>query len=246
MRPRNTRIHSVFVFDAMTEMVAFAADRIAQIAGEATAGRGRFTAALSGGATPVELYTRLGSEGRLPWNVTHVFLVDERFVPVTDPQSNYRMIERTLLATAAVPAANVHPYVVSDSGPDRAARLYEQELLSFFGAATSAPPRFDLVLLGMGEDGHTASLFPGSPALEEKQRLVCAIPATQTRVARLTLTLPVINAGRNLFFFVAGDGKANAVKGVMEGDARLPASHVRADDGTLILLCDKQAAALVS
>ncbi len=237
----------MFVFDAMPEMVAFAVNQIEQIAEEAIAGRGRFTAALSGGATPVELYTRLGSEGRLPWDTTHVFLVDERFVPFSDPQSNYRMIRRTLLETAAIPAANVHPYMITDAGPDESAQLYERELRSFFGARTPALPRFDLVLLGIGEDGHTASLFPASPALQERQRLVLAIPPAETRVARLTLTFPVINAGRSIFFFVAGSNKANAVKGVAEeGDVRLPASHVRGDDGRLIVLCDKQAAALLS
>jgi 6-phosphogluconolactonase len=108
-------------------------------------------------------------------------------------------------------------------------------------------PRFDLVLLGVGEDGHTASLFPGSPALQERQRLVLAIPATETRVARLTLTLPVINGGRSICFFVAGSSKADAVKGVVEdGDARLPASHVRGSEGRPIVLCDREAAGLLS
>jgi 6-phosphogluconolactonase len=235
------------VFDAMPEMAARAVNQVERIAEEAIAGRGRFTAALSGGTTPVELYTRLGREGRLPWDTTHIFLVDERFVPFSDPRSNYGMIRRTLLGCAAIPAANVHPYAITDAGPDGSARLYEQELLSFFGARTPDLPCFDLVLLGVGEDGHTASLFPGSPALQERQRLVLAIPPTKTGVARLTFTLPVINAGRTICFFVAGSSKANAVKGVAdEGDARLPASHVRANHGRLIVFCDKQAAALLS
>lgn len=246
IRPRNTRVDSVFVFDAMPEMAAFAVDQVEGIADEAIAERGRFTAALSGGATPVELYTRLGNEGRLRWDATHVFLVDERFVPLTDPQSNYRMIRRTLLETAAIPPANVHPYTISDAGPYQSAERYEQELFSFFGARAPAVPRFDLVLLGIGEEGHTASLFPGSPALQETRRLVVAIPPTETRMGRLTLTLPVINAGRRILFFVAGNSKTDAVKGVIEGDTRLPASHVRADDGQLSFFCDKQAAALLS
>lgn len=231
----------------MPEMVAFLIGRVGEIAEGAIDARGRFTAALSGGATPVELYRRLGAEGRVPWETTHVFLVDERFVPFSDLQSNYRMINRTLLAGAAIPRANVHPYMITNAGPEESARSYEQELRSFFGLQAPAVPRFDLVLLGMGEDGHTASLFPGSPALQERRRLVLAVPPAESRVARLTLTLPVINAGRSIFFFVAGRNKADAVKAVIEkGDTDLPAAHVRADDGRLVFLCDKEAAALLS
>lgn len=217
-----------------------AAHRFAALAEAAVAARGRFSAALSGGATPGALYRLLAAEpyrARLPWAQIHLFWADERCVPPDDPGSNYRLVAETLLTGAPIPPDNIHR-MRGEWEPERAAHDYEHMLRAFFG---DGPPRFDLALLGLGKDGHTASLFPGADTLAETERLVVhAVAAYEERPAwRITLTLPALNAARRVLFLVSGAEKAAIVRTVFEdAAARLPAQRVRPTEGRVVWLLD--------
>lgn len=221
-----------------------AAEQFASLAREAVDSRGRFSVTLSGGSTPGQLYARLAEDpfrGQIPWEHIHLFWGDERCVPPGDAGSNYRMAEEILISQVPIPPENVHR-LRGELAPQVAALTYERELQDFF---CGPRPRFDLVLLGLGEDGHTASLFPSSPLLAEKERLVA--PATafyQDRPSeRVTLTLPAINSGRQILFLVAGSAKAAMVKAVLEGpEDQYPAQWVQPTAGQLSWLVDAAAA----
>jgi 6-phosphogluconolactonase len=210
----------------------------------AIAARGCFVAALSGGHTPVDLYreiARIG--GALDWEKTHLFLVDERLVPYEDSRSNFGMIKKTLLDAVPLRRSNVHPVSVDPPDPHVSAKMYEDDIRAFFQAAPGVMPRFDLVLLGLGEDGHTASLFPGTPIPGDAIHAVGAVAESEGRTSRVTLTLPVINNAREVIFLVTGKGKAPIVRRVVEErDAHLPASLVTPAEGRLSFLCDREAA----
>lgn len=224
-----------------------AAQRFAELARKAAASRQRFSVALSGGSTPGKLYTLLGRESyrtEIPWEHVHLFWADERCVPPDDPGSNYRLVQETLLTQVSIPPENVHR-VRGELGPQAAAQVYERDLQDFY---CGPRPRFDLVLLGLGEDGHTASLFPGSPLLAERERLVApAVASYQDRPAqRVTLTLPAINTARQVLFLVTGSAKAGIVQTVLAGPAgQLPAEQVRPTAGQLTWLLDAAAASLL-
>ena len=221
-----------------------AARRFVELAQQAVASRGRFSVALSGGSTPGALYRLLAEEphrAQVPWRHVHLFWGDERCVPPEHPESNYRLARETLIAHAPVAAENVHR-IRGELEPEAAARAYDCELQDFF---CGPRPRFDLVLLGLGSDGHTASLFPGSPALDEKERLAVAATAhyADRPARRVTLTLPAINTARQVLFLVTGSAKAGIVQAVLEGaEARLPARLVRPTAGQLTWLLDDAAA----
>jgi 6-phosphogluconolactonase len=205
-----------------------------------------FSVALAGGGTPRGVYELLATppfSEQIPWGRVHVFWGDERCVPPDDPGSNYRMARETLLDRVPLPTDNIHR-VHGELDPETAAQAYAAELRDFFGAQW---PVFDLILLGMGDDGHTASLFPGSDALREKTRPVVGVTAQyQDRPARrVTLTPPAINAARHVMFLVVGASKANALQAVLEGPYqphRLPAQIVQPTDGHLVWLVDGMAA----
>ena len=220
-------------------------------ANQAVTERGRFTIALSGGSTPKSLYTLLATNARasLPWEKMFFFWGDERHVPSTDPDSNYRMVNEAMLSKVPVPASNV--FRVPAENPDAAAvaDAYERTLREFFGLAPGQLPRFDLILLGMGPDGHTASLFPGTAALQEKSKLVVANWVEKLKTYRLSFTLPVLNAARCVTFLVSGTDKAAVLKSVLEDDIpgeQYPAKLVRPTDGKLIWLLDRAAASALS
>ncbi|MGH7360829.1 MAG: 6-phosphogluconolactonase [Candidatus Methylomirabilales bacterium] len=223
-----------------------AAERFAGIAAKALARAGRFTVALTGGSTPKRLYTLLAAEpyrSRLPWPETHVFWGDERCVPPDHPESNYRMAHDALLRQLPIPPEQIHRMRGED--PERAAADYEQRLRTAFQPQAGMPPRFDLVLLGMGADGHTASLFPHTEAVRENQRWVVRNHVPKLQAHRLTLTAPVMNRGAAILFLVAGDEKAAALQEVLEGPAdpeRLPAQLIRPTTGRLVWLVDRAAA----
>jgi 6-phosphogluconolactonase len=211
--------------------------------------RGRFTVALSGGSTPRRMYQLLADpdapfRARLRWDAVHVFFGDERHVSPEHPDSNYRMAREALLDH--VPVASVHRIRGELADAGAAAAAYEVELDGFFGpGAGGAPPRLDLVLLGLGADGHTASLFPGSPALAPRNRWVLAPFVEQVRTHRITLTLPVLRRAREVVFLVAGPDKAEALARVLEPappPPPLPAARVRPDDGDLVWIVDRAAA----
>ena len=234
----------VCIFASKAELFAFTADRILRLSEAVLTAVGRFVAALSGGQTPTGLYRELARPSRaLDWKKIDVFLVDERIVPYEDSRSNFGMIKKTLLDAVPIPAENVHPIPVDQADPYAAARRYEEEIYRVFRAPPGAAPRFDLVLLGIGEDGHTASLFPGSPLLDETTRLAGAVPEDDAGTARITLTLPVINNAQEVIFLVTGKTKAPIVQRVIEEkDGRLPAARVRPRGGRPLFYLDNDAA----
>ena len=233
------------------ELFAAAAEEVVRAANEAVAQRGRFTIALAGGSTPKSLYNLLATNARtaLPWDRMFFFWGDERHVPPTDPDSNYRMADETMLSKIPVAAANV--FRMKTENPDAAAvaENYEQTLRKFFQPEPGQVPTFDLILLGMGPDGHTASLFPDTAALQEKSRLVLANWVEKMKTYRITLTLPVLDAARCVIFLVSGTDKATALHAVLEGDVpgeQYPAKLVRPRQGKLIWLVDRAAASTLS
>ena len=193
---------------------------------EAITKRGRFAIALSGGHTPGKMYSLWAQteqyRNKTPWDRVHLFWSDERFVPADDPRSNYHMARETLISQVPIPAQNVHPMPTNLSSPEECARAYETELLKFFG---SEPPAFDVQLLGIGDEGHTASLFPGSPALGEKVRWVAAVRVAAEPPQRITLTPVVLNQGRNTFFLVAGEGKRAILSAIRDELASKPSQY---------------------
>ncbi|MBX6763290.1 MAG: 6-phosphogluconolactonase [Rubrobacteraceae bacterium] len=235
----------VSVFEDPHRLAGAAAEEFARRAREAVERTGSFTVALAGGSTPRETYRRLAEEyaTMVEWSRVHFFFGDERGVPPGSEDSNYRMASEALLSR--VPAGGVHR-IRGERPPEEAAALYEAELHRFFGVRRR-PPKMDLILLGLGDDGHTASLFPKTPALRERRRWVVANPVEKLSTTRITLTLPVINAARAVMFLVAGEGKAKALKMVLEENAdpaEYPARLVR-PAGELIWMVDRAAASLL-
>jgi len=210
--------------------------------------RGAFSIALSGGSTPRDLHRRLASPplvDQVDWPHVHVFFGDERCVPPDDAQSNYRMAEETLLSHVSIPAAQVHR-MRGELPPEAAADDYATQLQDFF---KDEPPRIDVILLGMGDNGHTASLFPGLRGVHEQRRWVMAEDVKEVGMWRITLTPVVLNLGRATVFLVAGEAKASMLHQVLEGPyrpAELPAQIVRPSPGEVIWLVDAAAAAKLS
>ena len=231
-----------------------AALELIHLAQQSVAERGTFTLALAGGSTPQKLYSLLANDPDFrdfPWDKTHLFFGDERHVPPTHIDSNYLMVSSTLLASGLVPAAHVHRVRAELPDANMAAADYDVELHMFFtqGIRLNQCPRFDVILLGMGLDGHTASLFPGSKALEEKERWVVANWVEKFKSVRITFTFPVLNAARTVIFLVAGADKTQMLYEVLETkrDAALyPVQQVRPLDGAKVWLLDNAAAARLS
>jgi 6-phosphogluconolactonase len=240
LRPR------VLVAPDAPALMAAAAQRVLDLAGQAIALRGRFTWALAGGSTPRGLYAALAplaAASGLDWAKVHFFWGDERCVPPDDPRSNYRMARESLLDRVGPPAGNVHRWL-GEADPPSAAERYEAQLRGFFGA--DAAPRFDLALLGLGPDGHTASLFPGSPALDEQHRWALAVHPPQVGAWRLTLTPPVLLAADAALFLVAGREKAERLGRILRGPPSappLPAESIGWRQGPTEFYVDAAAAA---
>jgi 6-phosphogluconolactonase len=210
----------------------------------ALAAQGSFRVSLSGGSTPKTLYELLASDefrDRFPWQLVSWYWGDERFVPHDHPDSNYRMTREAMLAKAPVPPENIHP-VPTDGTPEDAARRYERTLQKAYGATTLDPqrPLFDVTLLGLGPDGHTASLLPGEPVLNERARWVVAVSHGRPEV-RITMTYPVIESSRRVAFLVAGKEKATIFNMIREGGSHVPAAQVR-PVGELLWFVDRAAA----
>ena len=213
----------------------------------ALAKQGPFSLCLSGGSTPKALYQRLAEppyRDAFPWARTHLFWGDERFVPPGDALSNYRMVKEALLDRAPIPAENIHP-VPTDGEPDQAATAYQRTLQDFYGAGSldTSKALFDVNLLGLGSDGHTASLFPGTDVLQEHALWVAAVIGAKEE-PRITLTYPALNSSRHAVFLAEGEGKAQMLKRVLDGDQTLPAAHVH-PIGDLRFYCDAAAHSFV-
>jgi 6-phosphogluconolactonase len=232
------------IYPDLETLSAAAAQLFAEQAERAAAVRGRFSVALSGGSTPQRTYELLAQPSfrdRAPWAKVHVFWGDERCVPLDDPRSNYRMARQALLDHVPIPQEQIHPIPFAKE-PHEAAERYEAVLHASF---KDQPPRFDLVFLGLGENGHTASLFPGTPVLQERQRWVAEVYVAEQSMYRVTLTAPVLNRALVVAFLVAGAAKAAVLREVLEGPqdpTRLPAQLIRPSDGELYCLVDRKAA----
>ncbi len=223
------------------------AERFVRLARESIGASGRFTVALSGGSTPKALYSLLAGETFLPlvpWSGVYFFWGDERCVPPDHSESNYGMARVTMLAKAPVPKENVYRVPTEKGDAQSVAAEYERILRTFFGFNEGQQPRFDLILLGMGEDGHTASLFPGTAALEETGT-VTANDIQKLGTHRITLTIPAINQAAHIVFLVSGSSKASVLKEVLEGQdqqTRLPSQSIQPVEGKLLFLVDRAAA----
>ncbi len=239
----------VVIFEDKAMLSREAAHRFLFLAKRKIGSGGFFNVALAGGSTPEMLYSLLASlpfRDDIDWTHIHFFFGDERAVPPDHADSNYRMAHAALFAPLAIPPSHIHRMVAEGSDLDTAAHAYEAELRSHFNLSdTDTPPSFDLILLGMGPDGHTASLFPHKPALQEKTRLVVGTePGLKPFVPRLTLTYPVLNQAANVLFLVAGADKAVTLHRVLteptDPDA-LPSQSVAPTDGSLVWLVDQAA-----
>lgn len=239
------------IVDAPGDVARAGAEEFARVAREAVKERGKFAVALAGGSTPRGLYQLLavdpGLRGSVPWTHTHLFWSDERHVPSDHPDSNYRMVEEALLQSGLVPAANVHRIRAGQIEPDQIAADYEAELIRWFGLGRGEFPRFDLVLLGLGADGHTASLFPGTTALQETDRIVVATWVEHLRAQRITFTFPTLDHARRVVFLVSGAAKAETVAALFGSPetSSYPAGRVRPSDGEVLWILDRAAAAAI-
>lgn len=236
------------------ELAERAAARIARAAAESIRHRGRFTLALAGGSTPRKTYALLAAgegEANVDWSRTYLFFGDERHVPHDDPRSNYRMAQESLLTVAPIAADQVLPVATDLGTADQCAAGYAAALVKFFGLPAGTMPIFDLILLGLGDDGHTASLFPDARALDVSDRIATWSPpgVLPPPVDRITLTYPALNAARQVMFLVAGANKAEALRDIVQDEpprALRPAAGVRPESGTLSWLVDKAAAGLLT
>jgi len=237
------------VLSTSEDLAASAAEFFASVAAAAVEARGVARVAISGGSTPKGMFALLADRSRpyfarMPWDRLQLFWVDERCVPPTDAESNYRMTEEVLLEHVPLPAAQIHR-IEGELDPEVAAARYEAAIRAAFRLEGAQTPAFDLVLLGLGEDGHTASLFPHTAALIEMVRIVVANPVPQKETWRITLTWPVINRGREVAFLIEGATKAQAVQDVFCGaydPVAKPAQLIRPASGRLTLLLDAAAA----
>ena len=227
----------VTVADAEALAKAAAERLIARIAEN----NGRIAICLTGGSSPKKLYELLATEtyrDKIPWDRAHWFIGDERFVPVSDPRNNMAMA-RAIFLDALAPASHIHPIPTDVASPDESAVRYEHELKSFYGAdrLDRARPLFDLVLMGVGPDGHTASLFPGYPALQETARWVVGVPQANVEpfVPRVSLTLPALASCREMLFEVSGSSKRAILARVLSGE-KLPAACARSEGETVFLV----------
>jgi 6-phosphogluconolactonase len=243
---RSTELEIVSHNEVLTRKAAGA---IVQQMAETLERNTTFSIALSGGSTPRALYSLLADEasfhGRVPWDKVHFFWGDERHVPPDHSDSNYRMANEAMLSKVPVPPENIHRVRAEEPDANKVAEAYELELMDFFQLEAGQPPRFDCVLLGMGPDGHTASLFPGTEALHEHNRLVAANWVEEFSSYRITMTVPVLNNADIVMFLVSGDEKAGALREVLRGDEppeRFPAKLIRPLHGKLLWLVDQAAA----
>ena len=239
---------NIFVFDDNEGVADYALIKWIEISSQAIEDRGSFTAALSGGKTPVEFYKRLAaSRNTLSWDMTYLFLVDERFVPPSHRESNYGLIERYLLSHVNISDANVHRLQTEGITLEESARRYEEDIRSFFRIEGGSVPQFDLIILGIGEDGHTASLFPGTGLLRVTERLALPVTAGRVPAHRISLSLPVLTNGRQIMFLVTGANKARVVKEIMENEeCTLPAALVVKKVRGVWFVLDESAGSLLS
>jgi 6-phosphogluconolactonase len=238
---------NIFIFENLQALSRAAAEKFVLIGRKAIEQNNRFTIALSGGSTPKLLFQTLASDefrSQLDWTKTFFFFGDERIVPFDSTESNYRMARENLFEPLQIKPENVRRWQ-TEFAPEAAAEDYENQLKDFFALKNDAIPRFDLILLGMGADGHTASLFPETLALSETEKLAIANWVEKLDSFRLTFTFPLINKAENILFLIGGAEKAETVKIVLKGEFephKFPAQAVEPDNGNLFYFLDKDAA----
>lgn len=240
----------IIVLDSPTEVHVRGAEETAHIAGDAICTHGEFALCLSGGTTPASTYELLATRFHhsIDWSEVHFFWGDERCVPPEHPDSNFAMANRTMLTRLDLRPEQVHR-IRGEELPEVGARLYEEELRKFFRLEPGALPSFNLVLLGLGENAHIASLFPRHPALHEAKRLAVAVEVDAPQRHRISLSAPVLNHAACVLFLVSGAAKAEAVKQVLEGPRdpeQFPAQLIQPTTGQVLWLLDKSAARLLS
>jgi len=246
------------IFSGIEELNYYAAEKFVEIAEEAIDKRGSFTVALAGGSTPKALYQLLASDkfrDKIDWSKVFFFFGDERHVPPDNAESNFRMADENLFEPLKISKKNIFRWIAEEKYAEIVADDYESWIWKFFtdkGLHTEEDgddePSFDLILLGMGADGHTASLFPDTEALNETEKIATENYVEKLDKTRLTLTFPVINNARNVVFLVTGEEKAATLRDVLEGDfqpEKLPAQNVRPNHGNLFWLLDEKAASLL-
>ena len=238
----------VLVLDDEHQLRRAAADDVTRSVRQRARGGRPVSLALAGGSTPRRLYELLATEpyrSRIPWRLLHVFWGDERCVPPYHPASNFRMAREALLARVPIPAANIHRVPTEYIDPHSVAASYERTVRAFFHLRGHAWPAFDVIVLGLGEDGHTASLFPRAPALHERHRIALATIGGKPHVPRITLSIPVLNHAQHLLWLVNGMSKASIVRAVLAGPFRpqeIPAQQIQPVHGAALWLLDRAAA----
>lgn len=221
----------------------------ASIAANAVSNHDHFTVAISGGTTPRAMHRLLAREpflSEIPWDKTDIFWVDDRCVPYDDPASNFGAAKSDLLDMVPIPNDHVHPVPV-DISPEEGAARYQSEMLGYFNLPINGIPVFDLIILGLGADGHTASLFPGYKELNETEKLIVSVEGGKPSVHRLTMTLPVLNRAKETVFLVSGSSKAGIIKEIFNNEeSRLPARLIEPVNGNLTWLMDRDASQLLN
>ena len=245
--------HQLLIKEDSTQLAMAGADIFVSKAIQSVEENGRFAVAISGGTTPRRMHRLLAEPpyiSNIPWDRTHLFWVDDRFVPETHPASNYGAAKKDFLNRVPIPAAQIHaiPQLIT---PDESARQYQETMTDFFDESGRRVPSFDLIFLGLGTDGHTASLFPGTAALNKKarngkERLAVAVKGGNPDVYRVTLTLPVLNHGKNIIFIVSEKEKAPILHAIFNDPGKgLPAQQIQPNHGKLTWLADRAAASLL-
>ena len=241
--------HEIIITSSPRDLAHTAALHLCDIAEASVKNRNRFVLAISGGATPRAMHRLLSDEpyiSRIPWDASHIFWVDERCVPYSAPESNYGSAKIDLLDRVPLPEDQIHPIPVLQT-PEEGAYRYERNLKDLFRRESEPFPVFDLIFLGLGMDGHTASLFPGHESLDQKKRLVVSVLGGNPLVRRITLTLPVLNRARHIAFLISGKEKASITKAVLEiGNDHLPAKRVHPSNGRVTWLLDRASASMLA
>lgn len=241
----------IIIKETSERLAIAAADMFADRARTCISERGSFAVAISGGSTPRAMNKLLASESyhdTIPWDKVHIFWVDERCVPEDDTASNYGNAKTDFINRVPIPKNNVHPIPFNVS-PEERKRQYEHELREFFQITKDIFPMFDMIFLGMGRDGHTASLFPGQTSLLENKQLILVVKGGDPDVSRVTMTIPVLNNSRQTVILVSGKEKAAVMQGVLSSQpdsGRLPVQMVQPQRGELIWMLDRDAALLIS
>jgi len=239
----------MIIRETSSQAALAAADLFAKTARECVSHEGFFTVAVSGGSTPRPMHRFLAEEpyrSEVPWPKTHLFWVDERCVSFEDPASNYGLARKDFLDQVPIPQNQVYPIPI-EASPKEGAEIYQRVLIDFFHLQKGESPVFDLIFLGTGKDGHTASLFQGQKALGEMERLVVCVKGGAPNVSRITMTFPVLNHAKRIIFMVSGKNKADIVKTILEfPEARVPAQRVQPLNGNLTWLLDSESASRLS